>query len=303
VQDSVLGTVIDAHVHHFDLDRFRYPWLDDPEVEPLRTAYRPDDYLADTAEAEVQVEGWVHVQAEVDHRLDPVAETAWLSALADEARADDAPGPLACVVYADLRVPGVEETLARHVRHPLTRGVRQEAWFDPASTRADIPRENLLSDPAWRGGFAALAEFGLSFDLLVRPDQLRQAAALAADVAQVPVVLDHMGLPDPSTDPGLRTWRAGVSALSALPHVCAKLSGFSSLGLPRRAERARPVVAELLELFGPRRCMFGSNFPVERPAGDFGSLTRVVLATLAQLSDAERTEVLGGTARRFYRLD
>jgi predicted TIM-barrel fold metal-dependent hydrolase len=292
--------MIDTHVHHLDLERFRYPWLDDDEFDVLRRDYLPDDYRADATGT--GLEGWVHVQAEVDHALDPVEETAWVSGLADEARLKCLPGPLACVVYSDLRADDLEQTLARQVDYPLTRGVRQEAWFDPGSSRADIPREDLLSDPAWREGYRALAGFGLSFDLLVWPYQLPQAAGLAADVPAVPVVLEHMGLPDPGHDPGLRVWREGVAAMADLPHAHAKLSAFSLLGSPRDPGRVRGVVATLIELFGPQRCMFGSNFPVESLAGGLDSLYALVLAALAELSKEERGEVLAGTARRFYRL-
>jgi predicted TIM-barrel fold metal-dependent hydrolase len=292
--------LIDAHVHHVDLGRFRYPWLEHPDFAALRAGYLPASYRADAAGT--PVEGWVHVQAEVDHALDPVAETAWVSALAEQARAVAVPGPLACVVYADLQAPDLPGLLARHARYPLTRGVRQEAWFDPASTRADIPRHDLLNDPAWREGYAALAEFGLSFDLLAWPWQLRQAAAIATDAPAVPVVLEHLGLPDPARDRGLQAWRAGVGALAELPHACVKLSAFSLLGIPRDADRVREVVGELLELFGPERCMAGSNFPVERLAGGFGSWWELILATLDGLPDHDRAEVLEGTARRFYRL-
>jgi predicted TIM-barrel fold metal-dependent hydrolase len=292
--------MIDTHVHHWQLGRFRYPWLEHPDFEALRADYLPADYRADTGG--VQVAGWVHVQAEVDHALDPVDETAWVSALAEQARAAGVPGPLACVVYADLRAPDLQDVLARHCRYPLTRGVRQEAWFDPASTRADIPREDLLSDPDWVEGYAALAEPGLSFDLLVWPAQLPQAAAIAAENPGVPVVLEHLGLPDPARDPGLDTWRAGVAALAALPHASVKLSAVSLLGTPRDVQRVREVVDELLELFGPERCMVGSNFPVERLAGGFGPWYEVVLASLDGLPDHARADVLGGTARRFYRL-
>ena len=213
--------LIDAHVHHVDLGRFRYPWLQHPDFAALRAGYLPADYQADAAGRPVA--GWVHVQAEVDHALDSVAETAWVSALAAEARAAGVPGPLGCVVYADLRASDLSGLLADHSRYPLTRGVRQEAWFDPASARADIPRHDLLSDPAWREGYAALAGFGLSFDLLAWPWQLPQAAAIAADAPAVPVVLEHLGLPDPVHDRGLRAWRTGVAALAALPHTSVKL--------------------------------------------------------------------------------
>jgi len=292
--------MIDTHVHHWDLGKFRYPWLDDAAFDDLRKDYLPADYRADSADA--TVEGWVHIQAEVDHELDSVAETAWVESLAGDASASGLPGPLACVVYADLRSANVREVLSRQCRHPLTRGVRQEVWFDPASTRADIPREDLLSDPAWQEGYRVLAEFGLSFDLLVWPAQLPQAAAIAAEVPAVPVVLEHLGLPDPTNDPGLRTWRTGVATLAELPHTCVKLSAFSWLGNPRDEHAVRAVASQLLELFGPQRCMVGSNFPVERLAGDFGSLYRLVLATLWDLSNEQRADVLAGTARRFYRI-
>src|SRR5262249_25361796 len=238
--------VIDTHVHHLDLERFRYPWLDDDEFDVLRSNYLPDDYRADAIGA--RLEGWVHVQAEVDHAIDPVEETAWVSGLADKAGVKGLPGPLAWVVYADLRAEDLEQVLASHVESPLTRGVRQEAWFDPASSRADVPRVDLMSDPAWREGYLELAGFGLSFDLLVWPSQLPNAVALAAEVPAVPIVLEHMGLPDPAHDPGLRVWREGVAALADLPHAHAKLSAFSLLGSPRDVGRVRGVVATLIEL-------------------------------------------------------
>ena len=88
--------MIDTHVHHWDLDRFRYPWMDDPAFEVLREDYLPADYRADAAEA--AVEGWVHIQAEVDHKLDPLAETEWVASLSKGESVPGEPRPLACVV-------------------------------------------------------------------------------------------------------------------------------------------------------------------------------------------------------------
>lgn len=292
--------MIDTHVHHWQLDRFDYPWLDDPAFDDIRTNFLPSDYSAGTAG--VTVEGWVHVQAEVDHGLDPVAETAWVASLAEQARRGSVAGPVACVVYADLRAANLRQVLAGHRTYPLTRGVRQETWFDPASTRADIPREDLLSDPAWQQGYRTLAEFGLSFDLLAWPRQLRQAAEIAAGVPDVPVVLEHLGLPDPVSDPGLRSWRAGVTTLAQLPHGHVKLSAFSWLGNPRDEQAVQDVVRELIDVFGPRRCMAGSNFPVERLAGSFREFYELLLECLSDVPDEERAEILTGTARRFYRI-
>jgi predicted TIM-barrel fold metal-dependent hydrolase len=90
--------------------------------------------------------------------------------------------------------------------------------------------------------------------------------------------------------------------LAQLPHVYVKLSAFSGLGNPRDEAAVRSVTRELLELFGPNRCMVGSNFPVERLAGDFSSFYELVLASLENLSDEQRADVLADTARRFYRI-
>jgi predicted TIM-barrel fold metal-dependent hydrolase len=203
---------------------------------------------------------------------------------------------------ADLRSPDLHTILARHCEHQLTRGVRQEAWFDPNSRRADIPRQNLLHDPAWRHGYGTLAQFELSFDLLVWPHQLSDATALAATAPDVSVVVEHLGLPDPQRDADLRSWRSGIAALAELPHAHAKLSAFSLLGTPRDRRRIQPVVEALLETFGAHRCMFGSNFPVERLAGGFAALYELIDNILRELPSAERTDVLSETARRFYRL-
>jgi hypothetical protein len=122
----------------------------------------------------------VHIQADVDHDEDPVAETAWVDELADDALKNGLPAPMACVVYADLRAPDLAATLSRHLHHPLTRGVRQEVWFDPASTRADIPRDDVLADPRWQEGYGTLADHGLSFDVAAWPAQLPASSASPA---------------------------------------------------------------------------------------------------------------------------
>ena len=266
--------MIDTHVHHWELGRFRYPWLDDAAFDDLRKDYFPADYRADAAE--MPVDGWVHIQAEVDHQLDPVAETAWVESLAEEASAAGLPGPLACVVYADLRAANVRDLLSRHCSYPLTRGVRQEAWFDPGSTRADIPREDLLSDPAWQEGYRALAEFGLSFDLLVWPTQLPRVAAIAADNPAVPLVLEHLGLPDPYQRPGsaylagrcgdLGSASAGLRQVIGvqLARQSARRTGRASCG-ERTARGFRPRAVDDWEQLSRRAS--GRRFRLALPTG------------------------------------
>lgn len=284
-----LPRIVDAHVHLWDLDVLPYPWLDDPGCEPLRAAYLPDDLRADSDGLDVAAT--VHVQAEMSHDLDPVAETRWLAEL-------DAHVPTVCVGYADLRRRDLDDVLARHQEYAFFRGVRQEAWFDPSSTRADVPRENLLDDPRWIRGLGRPAARGLSFDLLVWDHQLGQAATIFRELPELTVVLEHLGVPPAA--PYLDRWRQGLRDFARqVPSSRLKLS---ALGMAGGCDVARPLIREAIEIFGPDRCLFASNFPVERPSMTYHDVWATYDAVTADLSPSEREALFYGTATRVYRI-
>jgi Predicted metal-dependent hydrolase of the TIM-barrel fold len=288
--------IVDAHVHFWELDRFHYPWLADPGAEGLNHDYLPADLAADIGE--LPVRAIVHVQAEMDHALDPAAETAWLASLKEAG----SPGaPTVCVGYADLRSPDLPDVLDRHEQFELFRGIRQEAWFDPQSQRADIPRINLLDDPAWQRGLDELERRGLTFDLLVWPAQLEQAAAIFRERPGLPVVVEHLGLP---VDPEAReVWRSAIRAFAQhVPHALLKISALRFISPTWDAAELSPVVAEAIDLFGVDRCMLGSNFPVDRPAVSYRTVWARFGESISGFSAVERAAVLHGTAQRFYRI-
>jgi predicted TIM-barrel fold metal-dependent hydrolase len=292
---------LDAHLHLWDLQKLSYPWMADPELGVLRQDYLPHDFRRDTAELDVA--GVVHVQAEMDHAADPVLETAWLAELATDTSAGPAV-PTACVAYADLRDPNLADVLDRHAAYPFLRGIRQEAWCDPHSTRADILTVNLLEDPAWVRGLKVLADRDLSFELLVFPQQLALAADVFAQLPELTVLLGHTGVPDPATDPGLELWRAGVTRFAhAVPQAVLKLSGmgFVSGGAAWAARDLAPLVRECIDLYGPDRCLFASNWPVERLATPrYADVWAGYDEMTADLGESERAALFAGTAARVY---
>lgn len=295
-----LPPIVDAHLHLWEIDRFHYPWLGDPGAEDLRWDYLVDDWRRDAEGLDVLAT--VHVQAEVDHGADPVEETAWLAALA--ASRPEAPVPTVCVGYADLRDRRLDEVLDRHAEHGIFRGIRQEAWFDPNSERADVPRENLLDDPAWQAGLARLAARGISFDLLVWSHQLEQAAGILRELPDLPVVLEHTGLPtDP--DPAAREqWRQGMRRFAEqVPQAMLKISALRFVSPTWSVAELTPLVRESLEVFGPARCMLGSNFPVDKPAVGYRQLWEAYAAMLSDLSPDERAAVFAGNAATAYGID
>lgn len=291
--------VIDTHVHFWDLARFRYPWLDAEECAPFRSSYLPRQLIADFDD--VNVTGLVHVQADIDRQIDPVEETKWLESTV--AAQDDLP-PTVCVGYADLRAPDLDDVLRRHLECELMRGIRQEAWFDPDSTLPGILRTNLLSDAAWIRGLRSLGRYNLSFELLVKAEQLEQAAAVFNDLPELPVVLEHTGVPinDDGGPPPL--WRSGMRAFAkSVPHSVLKISAMGFIRPSWSLADIGPIVREGIEIFGPQRCMLGSNFPVEQPHGSYSRLWRAYDEITSDLSADERSDIFWRTAQRIYQIE
>lgn len=294
-----LPPLVDAHVHLWDLERFRYPWLEADDCAPLRSDYLATHLVADIGALDVRA--LVHVQADIDHDLDPVEETAWLAS--QVAEAPDGFPPLVCVPYADLRAPDLDDVLARHAEHELVRGIRQEVWFDPESTLPGILQENLLDDPAWAAGLRRLVAHGLSFDLLVKAEQLDQAGTIFREVPELQVVVDHAGVPTLVDGVPPDVWRQGLRRFAAqVPNSVLKISGMGFLRPSWELADVRPTVLECIEIFGPARCAFASNFPVERPDASYERLWRAYDEITGELSGAERSDLFAGTAARAYRI-
>lgn len=289
---------IDAHLHFWDLGRHPYPWLGHEDVAHLRRNYLPSDWREDASG--LPVAGTVHLQAEMDHALDPTLETRWLAELGDDGGA-----PSVCIGYADLASGDLDHLLDRHVQdgRGRFRGIRQEAWFDPASTRADVPTVNLLDDPAWARGLARLQALDLSFDLLVWATQLEQARGLFSSLPGLRVVVEHTGLPDLRSADSLQLWRAALRRFAAeVPQSVLKISAMNFITPDWTVEVVRPIVLEAIDIFGPSRCMFGSNYPVERGAASYGEVWSAYAEITAAFTIDERQDMFSGVAARIYRI-
>jgi predicted TIM-barrel fold metal-dependent hydrolase len=256
-------------------------------------SYGLDDYLADTA-------GWnvvqtVHVECGLPPK-DQLSETDWLQGLADTR------GVIGGIVAgANLDDPGVEALLEAHAARANVRGVRQIVnWHaDPAKTYG--PTDLLLNDQ-WRAGYALLAKYVLSFDLQLYPSQMATAAELASANPDVPVIVNHAGMPTDRDEAGLTAWRDGLALLAERPNVSCKISGLAMIDRAWTVDSLRPFVLQVIETFGPNRCMFASNFPVEKVHGSFGGFYEAYDAITADFGEAERSLLFGGTAAGVYRL-
>lgn len=292
-----MTAAIDTHVHLWDLSRFSYPWLEAEGQAELRADYLLDDLLADLGG--VSIEGLVHVQAEMDHALDPVLETAWLDAVF--AAAPPGTPPMLYVGYADLRASDLGETLARHAAHERVRGIRQELWFEPGSTEPGIETADLMADPAWRAGLRLLPEHDFLFEALVAVPQLAQARRVFREVPGLRVVLEHTGVPTLVDGAPPAGWVEGLEGFAAeVPDSVLKVSALGFIKSGWELDEVAPVVRRAIEIFGPSRVMLGSNYPVERLDSSYARVWAAYEEIASELSETEREEIFAGTARRVY---
>lgn len=299
VTQTANSGIIDAHHHIW---RFAHtPWLNGPVVprifgayEPLRRDYPIEEYRADAASAGVVKSVYVQVNVAPGAEVD---EVAWVQSLADK------DGLLQGIVgYADLAAADVGDTLDRQLVYPNLRGVRQQLhWHEKALYRF-APRPDLMNDDAWRAGLKEVGRRGLVFELQVFASQMKDGARLARDFPDLTFVLIHSGMLEDRSEQGWALWRQGMIELSACPNVCTKLSGLGTFERRCDANLWRPVIEETLALFGPERCMFGSNFPIEKLWTGYADLVAATRAGLAGLTSEEQHAVMYATAERVYRL-
>ena len=296
--------IVDPHVHLWDLSTHRYPWMESTaegflgDTSPLKKTYLVGDLLADAGN-DIHIEQVVHVDANHDP-ADPVEETRWLQSLADDPAQRHM--PQAIVAAADFCAPDVQRTLEAHLAFRNLRGIRQilNVHADP---RYDYVGRHYLREAGWQGNFRLLARYGLSFDLQVYPSQMQEAAQLARDNPDTPIILNHTGMfADRGSPDGWKRWRDGLRLLAACPNVSVKISGLAMFDHHWTVDSLRPYVLEAISAFGTRRSMFASNFPVDRLFGSYGALWRAFDRIVADASAAEREDLFRATARRVYRL-
>ncbi len=299
---GAMPPILDAHMHLWDLSLGRHPWLCGERI-PFRygdyAAIRRDFAVADyrKATAGVDLRGSVYVEAEWDP-TDPLGETRWVHALAAR---DGLPSAMVAQAWLDRE--DVEELLAAQAAFPLVRGIRHKPEAAPSPGTIEPGRPGSLSCPRFGRGFSLLARYGLSFDLQVVWWHLGEAAELFARHPEVPVVLNHTGLPSDRSRGGLEGWRAAVARLARLPQVAVKISGLGLPGRPWTVADNGPVVRTVLELFGTERCLFASNWPVDTLCAEFRTIFEGFLEITRDLPEAERRKLFFENACRVYRID
>jgi predicted TIM-barrel fold metal-dependent hydrolase len=291
--------IVDAHHHIWrQLD---LPWLMGPmqprifgPYEAIRRDYPMREYLADIAGSGIAKSVYVQTNWAKD-RYDE--EAAWVQRTAEETG-----WPHAIVAYADFGADDVRPQLDRLARHELLRGVRMQLHWHENPLYRFAPRGDLAADKTIRRNIARLADYNWSFDLQVFAPQMADAAGLAEACPDVTFVLQHAGMLEDLSPAGRAEWRAGMVRLAACPNVVSKLSGLGTFIHRNDAAHVAAIVKETVAIFGAGRCLFGSNFPIEKLWTGYAALVAAFRDTAATLDPADGRAILHDTAMRTYRI-
>jgi predicted TIM-barrel fold metal-dependent hydrolase len=296
--------IIDSHHHLFDLNRVYYPWLTDrPEpnfllgnYEAINRNYSPTDYHLD--KGLLQVVKTVHVEAETD-RNDPVAETRWLAEIMEREEI-----PNAIVAHAWLNEVDSEAVLVAQSEFKNVRGIRSKpiTSADAKARKSVQGRPRSLQDETWRYGLGLLRKYNLTWDLRVPFWHLGEAAEVCGIYPDLAIVVNHTGLPWDRSEDGLAEWRLGMKALAAHEHVMLKISELGLADASWNYFDNKDIILEAIEIFGFKRCMFASNFPVSKLRIGYTDLVKAIAHMIKDCSKTERSALFHDTAERFYSL-
>jgi predicted TIM-barrel fold metal-dependent hydrolase len=252
------------------------------------------DYLVDEFSRDAGAEGFtgsVHIQVGA---ADGLAEAKWVQHIAEE----NPDWPLAQVVFCDLASPDLSTQLDAFEALSTVRGVRQIIGRAPGEDAA-TGTNDLLQSPAFLAGLTELGRRGLSFDLQLIPELMAATANILEAAPDTRVALCHAGSPHDRSSQGLDSWAQNLRHLSTLPQVVCKLSGLGMFDHRWTNQTIAPLIDTCLDQFGPERCMFGSNFPVDSLYSDYATLAAAHRQIVPETSHAA---VFGGTAATFYNL-
>ena len=262
------------------------------DYRAIRRRYLPADYLADATSYEVR--GTVYVETEWDPR-DPVGETRYVEKLRRETGL-----PTVSVAHAWLDRDNCATVLDEQAAFPFVRSVRHKPRANAAATDST---PGGMTDAKWRAGFARLARHGLRFDLQTPWWHLHEAAQLARDFPDTQIILNHAGLPSDRSADALQGWRRAMGVLAECPNAAVKISGIGQPRLPWTVAANRDVVLSVIELFGTRRCMFASNFPVDSLCASFDTIFSGFREITRDFSDDEQRALFHDNAIFIYAMD
>ena len=249
--------IIDTHHHLWDPTSQKYDWLIKTNHSQLNKKYLIEDLVKDFNS--LKIDKSVHVQAEINTD-EIIYETKWLQEISDNNQGF----PNAIIGFVDFMDSEVEKKLQQHLNFSNFRGIRQILKFDKNNTKASHAKIDYLNQDVWVKNFSLLQKYNLSFDLLILVSQTENALKLIKKYPNVLFIINHSLSPLKFDNESLEDWRKKIKLLSDHENIIIKLSGFGEFNPSWTDETIKPLILYSIDKFGINRCMFGTNFPVDK---------------------------------------
>jgi len=289
--------MIDAH-HHIWLQK-DLPWLLGPEQPRIFGPYRGimrdytmREYLGDIAGTGITKSVYVQANWAPDRFMD---EVAWVQT---EGEAHGMPS--AIVGFVDFTTGDVRAQLEKLKSFNRMRGIRQQFHWHENATYRFASHPDLCRDATVQQNIARLGDYGWTFDLQVFTPQMAGAVELARACPHITFVLQHSGMLEDTSEIGRAAWHEGMKALADCPNVVTKLSGFGTFSHRVDPDFIEEMIVTVEDMFGAERCMFGSNFPIEKLWSSYTELFHAFTKGAKTLNKNKQLAIFNDTAARVY---
>ena len=291
--------MIDSHHHIWR--QHDLPWLLGPEVprifgsyEAIKRDYLIDEYLQDINKSGISKSVYVQANWAPNWYVD---EAAWVQSVSDQYG-----WPHAMVAFADFTVEDVTPQLEKLSQFDLIRGIRQQLHWHVNPEYRFAPDQYIANNPNFQKNIARLADYNWSFDLQIFSEQWVQADNLLKACPNVNFILQHAGMLNDVSEDGWREWRHAMAALAKNSNLFVKLSGLGTFGHCVDFHKMEAIVNKTVEIFGSQRCMFGSNFPIEKIWTTYDELFDAYSKIVANFDSSDVDSIFHDTAQSVYRL-
>ncbi len=291
--------MIDSHHHIWR--QHDLPWLLGPpqprifgEYGAICRDYLMAEYQKDIAGTGIKKS--VYVQANWSNNW-AADEAAWVQSIADASG-----WPHGIVAFADFTVPDVRPQLDKLSAYPLLRGIRQQLHWHENPQYSFAASPDIAANEVFQKNVSYLADYNWCFDLQVFSGQVHSAAALANACPDVHFILQHAGMLEDTSESGWQQWREALALLAACENMNTKLSGLGTFVHQVDIDLIQKIVAETITIFGHKRCLYGSNFPIEKLWTSYEQLFEAIKTATTNFNENSVQAIFNDNAERLYRL-
>lgn len=276
-------SIIDTHVHLWDLEKLQYPWLENRD-SPLSRNFLVPDYRKATEDCPIEKMVFVECGRAADQYLE---EVDWVVA---QSRLE--PRIQGMVAYLPIEngnkvIPEIEQLTTRKIVRGIRHGVNKE----------------LTANQEFIQGLQLLPRYNLSFDLNISSSLMPEAISMIRQCPDTTFILDHLGNPN-IKEKEINPWKKHLSQLAGVENVYVKLSGIITKADHQnwKSDDLRPYIDHALEVFGTNRIMYGGDWPVVLLAGSYKDWLSALRQIINELSEDEKKRLFYGNAKKIYRL-